>query len=180
MATEFDPRQFLRVLDQDEAAAEEKYRELFEKLVKFFEWRRCHPADEKAQETLFRGLKRIADGADVFAQDPGGYFYGIAKFIQLETWSKAEPANELDPDAVASPLPHPARQAEARILLQQGLSALSPAKQKLLLQYLNGDQRDREAMARQLGMTANNLRVTTHRLIKLVRKRLGARSEEDE
>lgn len=158
--------QFLRLLDPDPILADAKYRELFKRLVKFFEWRKCSPADDLAQETLKRGLARVASGVDVYTADPSHYFIGIARFVAMETWN----GTRFDSDDKLDDQPsgfNTAEQVEAGILLEQCLARLDAAERTLLVRYHTGD---REALRRELGVEPGALRVRVHRIVQKVNR----------
>lgn len=160
--------QFLRLLDPDPDLAAAKYRDLFARLVKFFEWRNCRPADDLAQETLRRGLTRVAAGVDVYTADPNHYFFGIARFVALENWKAPRLDSSGELDEQVSGLHTPA-QIEAGILLDQCLAALDPVERALLLRYHTGD---RDELRAEVGLDATALRVRVHRIVKKVRREM--------
>jgi len=153
------PDPLLALLDPEPDRAAEKYALLRQRLVKFFQWRNCQAPEDLAQDTLRRGFARVSEGVEIYA-DPIHYFFGIAKNIVKE--QRNTPVREVPADLDA--LPPPAnvdyRHADARIHLGQCLKRLPPAEQTLLVEYYLGD---REALARQLDLTAIALRVRVFR-----------------
>jgi len=158
--------QFLRLLDPDPELADAKYRELFKRLVKFFEWRKCSPADDFAQETLKRGLARVAAGVDVYTADPSHYFIGIARFVAMEAWKGTRFDSDENLDDRVSGF-NTAEQIEAGVLLEQCLATLELTERTLLMRYHTGD---REALRLELGIEENALRVRVHRIVQKVRR----------
>ena len=160
--------QYLRLLDSDPDRAAALYRELFTRLVKFFEWRNCRPSEDLAQETLRRGFVRIASGVDVYADNPHHYFFGIARFVAKETWKVPRFDSSREPDDLASAL-NTVQQVEAGIYLEQCLARLNPNDRALFVRYHTGD---REALRAEVGVDATVLRVRVHRIIQKVRREM--------
>lgn len=167
---------YLRILDADPAVAAVRYRELFVKLVKFFEWRGCRQSEDLAQETLSRGFSRIGGGADVYAQDPNQYFLGIARNVVKETW-KERPLQQADDAVLEAGRPQwtrPPQAVESAILLRQCLGRLDRSERELILRYHLGD---REKLQADLGLDGNALRVRVHRAVKKVREFVHLQAE---
>ncbi len=57
--------QFLANLDSDQNRAGQKYEALRQRLVKFFEWRACSYAEELADETIDRVVRKIDLGEEI-------------------------------------------------------------------------------------------------------------------
>src|SRR5689334_23071923 len=68
-------------LDADADRAADAYGHLRRALEKFFEWHGAWPADECADETIDRLLRKLDD---VQIQDVGKYARGIARLVLLE------------------------------------------------------------------------------------------------
>jgi RNA polymerase sigma factor (sigma-70 family) len=156
------PRDLLTILDPDPVRAEAGYRELRSQLVRFLEWQNCREPEEAAQETLARGLRRIAEGVDTSTAGARSYFFGIARNLVKEGW-KSRKEDLLDP-ADWEQRPSSARhieQVEARLALSQYLGRLSAPERKLIVRYYT---EDRVALCRELGVSAGSLRVTVHRI----------------
>lgn len=81
-------RLLLRLLSADETEAAAQYMLLRAKLVTYFEGRRLSPADDLADEVLFRAAQKIGDGEQV--EDINRYVYGIARFVRLETFRRRD------------------------------------------------------------------------------------------
>lgn len=160
--------QYLKLLDADPAVAAVRYRELFVKLVKFFEWRGCRHSEDLAQETLRRGFARIDGGADIYTEDPNQYFLGIARNVVKESW-KDRPLQQMDDAALEAGRPQwsrPAHAVDAAILLRECLGRLDKSERELILRYHLGD---RQKLQADLGLDGNALRVRVHRAVKKIR-----------
>jgi RNA polymerase sigma factor (sigma-70 family) len=184
---------FLRLFDPNPVRATEKYNQLFRRLVRFFEWRRCHEPEDLAQDTIRRGLGKIFS-VDLHVE-PAHYFFGIARLVVMEDRKRACRRNRLVPlienvttdaeqfeadddegehqDALYE-IPNPTPdvslahdQDEAAQLFQKTLRRLPSRDAKLLIRYLNA--KDRVALARRLRISPGHLRVKFHR----IKKQLG-------
>lgn len=157
---------FLQLFDPDPDRASAKYLELFKRLVKFFEWRNCQPADELAQETLKRGFKDLDAGKAVFASDPGQFFIGYARNIARETWK----VRRLDPlTDIAEPVgsTDTADQIESRLLLTQCLAKLAAVERDLVRRYYSGES---DQLCAELNVNPGALRVRVYRIVEKLRR----------
>jgi DNA-directed RNA polymerase specialized sigma24 family protein len=139
-------------LNPDRDVAGEKYESIRQTLTRFFEWRRCLPADEHVDETIDRVARRIAGGEQVRTADPRRYFYGVAKHVYQERL-KAPPRIHLltEPPLVAGP--------EASFDLEcvrDCLATLPTGSRELLERYYLGE---RDGLADSMGVTHNALRL---------------------
>lgn len=159
-----NPR-FLLLFDGDPVVAGAKYLDLFKRLVKFFEWRNCQPADELAQETLKRGFKDLSAGRVVFASEPSQFFFGYAKNIARETWKTRRLESLADAAEPASHTGTP-NQVEASLLLAQCLEVLPRDERDLVCRYYSGDSAQ---LCAELQTTPGALRVRVHRIIERLR-----------
>lgn len=161
----------LAQLGPDRDRAGDEYERLRGALVNFFEWRGSLLPDEHADETLNRVARRLDEGEEV--QDFSSYCYGVARRLWLEV--APEQAREMNLRAelpeVPDPRPRPEEQLEWERRLacfEQGLRLLPPESRDLLIKYYQAERRaridGRAALAEELGITLNTLRVRTHRL----------------
>jgi RNA polymerase sigma factor (sigma-70 family) len=154
-----DDRNLLSHFDGNHDRAAEKLEDIFERLVRFFRWRRCSDPEELAQETVTRGLIRLADGAIV--PDPVPYFYGIAHNVFLESRKKQGREVSLDVEELkASVLPIDYSSPENAILLEQYLAHIGAEEAKLLVCY---HTEDRTELAAELGIDMRALRTRASR-----------------
>jgi DNA-directed RNA polymerase specialized sigma24 family protein len=120
--------------------------------MRYFEGRRCVPADEHVDETIDRVARRVAAGERIRASDPRRYFYGVARKVLLE-WRKhpvypgrGHEVSVLD-QLVSSP---------RLFCLRCCLRSLSPGEQEILeAYYLDG----RAELAAREDITPNALRL---------------------
>ena len=73
---------FLSLLDADQEVAGERYERIRRRLIIFFEGRRCLRAEDLADETIMRVIRKNYDGVHI--DDVIRYSYGVAKIIKLE------------------------------------------------------------------------------------------------
>jgi DNA-directed RNA polymerase specialized sigma24 family protein len=147
----------LRLLDPDPRRAEERYRQLRLKLVKFFEWRGCPAAEDLTDETIFRVVRRLAQGLAVErAEQPALFVRGVASNVFSE-WarSRSRAPDRLDADP---PDPRQSEDASATAACRRScLARLAPETRELLEAYFL--DRDRDVLAGRLGLTPNALRI---------------------
>lgn len=179
----------LAFLDADRDVAAEKYEDIRRRLVKLLQWRGCSSADEYADRAIDRVARRLVEGASIDVRDPYQYFHGVAINVLREYWREPARATESEPPADIPVEPAEdaaAERAEAeRYLtrLDSCLDELLPAQRRLLLTYHQGSGQiaRRQALARELQIPINALRIRVHRLRQAVeacvRKGLGLHSE---
>ncbi len=185
----------LRMLDSDRDRAGEKYEHLRRRLIKFFEWNSCFPAEDLTDETLERLAQKIGE---IEIHDVAGFAWGIAKNVRQEAQKAAGKTIHLaDLPGREEALPsaedhekniHEKMQLERRLrCLSLCLQRLQKRDRELFLAYHNvkgGHLQYRQGLAKRLGITLGALRVRVNRsrdgLEKCVRKcfvswRIGAR-----
>lgn len=85
----------MSLLDADPRRAEECYRRIRDKLIKFFEWKGCHHADDLADETVLRAVRRISEGVSIRRLDePYLFFHGVAVNVLAEWRRRKERSDE--------------------------------------------------------------------------------------
>jgi hypothetical protein len=165
--------QLLAVFDPDPKRAEERYLELHQKLVRYFEWNQAAEPDDMAQEALKRGFVRLQEGQKITTDDPAGYFFGIARNLVREGWSvrKTEPLED-QPLVAAQPSFRSLNPSEQAIFLRQCLHTLPKEDIEMLMAYVEGNG---EAWGRKTGLEPGALRLRIHRLRKRLEAMAGAR-----
>jgi DNA-directed RNA polymerase specialized sigma24 family protein len=166
--------QLLAVFDPDPKRAEERYLELHQKLVRYFEWNRAAEPDDMAQEALKRGFARLQEGQTITAQDPAGYFFGIARNLVREGWSvrKTEQLED-QPLLAAQPSFRRLNPSEQAIFLRQCLYTLPKDDREMLIAYVEGNG---DAWGRKAGLEPGALRLRIHRLRKKFEAMADART----
>jgi DNA-directed RNA polymerase specialized sigma24 family protein len=165
--------ELLDALDLDPARAARRYVELRGQLVARLRRRGCAAADDLVDEAIERVARRIAGG--VRPRDLERYASGVARFVALEARGRASRHVALDAVAIDAPAGDAPGDAELVAQLRRCLDELRPEARELLLRYADpaggGDLDGRDALARELGIGANALRLRVHRL----RRQLSAR-----
>jgi RNA polymerase sigma factor (sigma-70 family) len=161
--------ELLALLDADPVKAAAQYTSLYDRLVKFFEWRRCASPEDLAQDVLMRGMRRIRAGVQI-ETTLVQYFYGVANHVLLE-----ERRADQKEERLTAPLTEVAGSddlgsVERKIYLRQVLSRLPRDDRELIVRY---HLSDRTALKRRLGLTAEALRVRVHRVQRRIREELG-------
>jgi DNA-directed RNA polymerase specialized sigma24 family protein len=165
LLTETGLKRLLECLDADREIAGQKYEGIQRKLVAFFEWRGCTAAEELADKTIDRVIRRLMEGEEIRARDPSVYFYAVAKNIAHEWWNAQK-------QAVRFPEPFPPTQAddaEERFrCLDQCLEQLAPEARYLILEYYEaaGQQKidNRRRLAVELQISPSALRLRAQRI----------------
>lgn len=160
----------LAFLGPEEEEAARVYQQIRKRLVQIFEWRGCARPEELTDETFDRVARKLADGLEVEAEDPLRYFCGVAYRVfkevlreqQKERRALAE-IRHLPPPPGADP------EAESRLeCLDLCLDGVESTQRDLILRYHTGDGRERidnrQALAEELEMPLNALRIRVHRL----------------
>lgn len=172
--------QLLSVLAPERDHAAEKYEELRQALITYFEFRGSVSAAEDTDETFNRVARRLSEGQAIFAENPASYFYAVARNIWRE--KLARPSAVVPLESLASSLRHPSlsphelwEELERRELRERRLTCLEHALQRLELaerhlieEYYRGEGRTkieaRQALAQQLSIAPNALRLRAWRL----------------
>jgi DNA-directed RNA polymerase specialized sigma24 family protein len=171
---------FLKWLDEGADSAGERYLEIRQRLVFYFDRRNCASPDELADETLNRVARRLQEEGAITDASPAHYCYIVAKFVFLEAIRAPESRNasvdDLSPSAqAASKLAVPATPAAEQVAKEQHLNCLDAclrklqtADQELILEYYQGEQHtkiaNRSQLAERLGLTANALTIRACRI----------------
>ena len=158
----------LAVFDPDRDSAAKKYLELRSNLVRFFEWRGCPFPEDHADEAFNRVARKIADGEEI--QKPSGYVMGVARLLVLEIIKSVSKQREAlgeyqQTHSEMADVPD----SEVRIdCLQKCLQELSSDNRELIIQYYQGDKREkienRRKLGERLGVAINTLRMRAQRL----------------
>jgi DNA-directed RNA polymerase specialized sigma24 family protein len=162
----------LASLDPDRERAGEKYEQVRDGLVCFFEWRGGPSPEDHADETLNRVARKLDEGGTV--DDPLTYVYGVARMLLLEIHKRrARERVALADLAAASRPPPPDAEEEALAqlrldCLRRCLGELPREGRDLITAYYQGEKRakidNRKRLAEQLGIPLNALRLRARRL----------------
>lgn len=160
----------LDLLDGDREAAARRYQQLRRRLIRLFEWRGARFPDDLADETISRVARRLDDGVEIRSDDPFRYFCGVAHLVFKEVLRERKRDRVLqDPASWPPPAADEPEADDARMeVLQECLGELGHEQRKLLLDYHEGERRERienrRAIAERLGVELNALRIRVHRM----------------
>lgn len=183
LARELTPETFERLLvalHPDRHMAAEQYEQIRQALIVFFTFRGAPDPLELTDETINRVARRLAEGKEIFTQQPRSYFYGVARNVWREVIAQPVSTQSLDdsllPDKQRSPDPHEMLlQLEEQQDIEQRLLCLETCLQKLpekdrdlMLAYYQGTGsakiENRQEIAAQFGISLKTLRNKTSRL----------------
>src|SRR5262249_17042106 len=155
-------------LGPDRESAGEKYLEVRNNLIRFFEWRGCPFPEDHADETINRVAKRASEGEEI--RNPAGYFLGAARMLLLEIHKeRAKERQALGELANAEAGSYQFEELELRVgCLEQCLESLSTENRELILQYYHGEKGEkieiRKRLSERFGAPLNTLRMRAARL----------------
>jgi len=75
---------FLNWLDDGEASNGQRYLEMRDRLVWYFDRKNCLNADDLADETLNRVARRLEEEGAIKTDTPAKYCYTVARFVFLK------------------------------------------------------------------------------------------------
>lgn len=172
--------QLLFALHPERAMAAERYEHVRQALLVFFTFRGAVDPPQLTDETINRVARRLAEGKEIFTENPLSYFYGVARNVWRETVAHPVTTQSLDdflpPDKHHIPDPHELltqaqeqRAFEQRLTcLERCLQTLPPKDRDLMLAYYQGTGstkiENRQDLAAQYGISLKTLRNKTSRL----------------
>jgi len=164
----------LACLDRDRERAAEKYEEIRNALITFFEHRGCLSPEEYADETINRVARRLSEGKEIYTNNAASYFYGVAHNLLKEYWEapdrRASALESLPQAGAPSHNPIEVQQQEAQLLLRERrleclekcLEALTPQNREMVMKYYQGEAavkvKNRKSLAQELSIPLNALR----------------------
>lgn len=154
----------LQALAPDRDSAGQRYEQLRQRLLYFFGVRHVTHAEEHADEVIDRLARRLAEGAEV-SPSIEAFALGIARNLEREQWKKPQ---TVDLPWHLPDKPNAAEISPAVECLEQCLESLDEASRRSILRFYRAEGavkiRQRQALAEELGIEANALRVRMHRL----------------
>ena len=159
----------LASLGADRDVAANRYLRVRKDLVRLFEWRGCSTPDDYADETMNRCARKIAQGEQI--RDLKTYSIGVARMLVREM-ARERCRRERPLDEALEPCTTPCAshndcedRAEA---LRQSLDELSQDDRFLILNYYEGDKREkiktRKMLSELFGIGASTLRMRALRI----------------
>lgn len=156
-------------LNPDRELAAAKYEEIRRRLITIFTCRACAEAEDLADETFDRVMRRVPEISGSYVGDPALYFYGVAQKIHLEYLRKKKRPLPPAPPRPAEEEPEPAFEC-----LEGCMQKLPPNERELLLQYYREEKRakieHRKRLAESLGIGLNALRIRACRIRAVIQK----------
>jgi RNA polymerase sigma factor (sigma-70 family) len=178
--TEESFNKLLACFHTDREIAGQKYNQLYQKLITFFENRRCHNPEEYADRTVYRVARKLDEGLVFTTEDPSKYFLTVAGYVLMEYWDDRK--NDPDPlDDVTlpkQPFTDPRYEEIAKMekflterkkeCLDDCLQKLPDKERELIIEYYQGETGDkvknRKKMAEERGIPLNALRIRVLRI----------------
>ncbi len=149
-------------LDPNRDQAAIKYEQIRVGLINFFSCRAPCDAEDLADETINRVSSRLCQIKDEINGERTGYFYGVARKVQLEYLRRKTPQPPAEPAIDSERV-----EVEYRCL-EECISKLSDENRKLVLRYYQADGRqkieERKQLAEELGIALNALRIRAYRI----------------
>jgi RNA polymerase sigma factor (sigma-70 family) len=167
--SEKDFELLLSWLGPDREQAAQKYEYVRRCLIRYFSRNMVTDPLSLADEVLVRVTKKVEEVVPGYVGDPLHYFLAVARRVLAE-WRRQPVLVEMPADIISLPV-HDERAVKEQLLhgLEHCWSQLSTQEQSILLRYYletppHTVSESRVELARELGMSANALRVMTHRL----------------
>ncbi len=159
-------------LGPDFTQASEAFNRLRLRLVRLLAWRGTSDPEALADETLERVARQLGGGLEIKAEDPYHYAARVAHLVaheDLRTIQRQQKAHQ----AASEHTPNPSTDAEGENTvhmdcLESCLEELTAEDQQMILVFYRGEKGSRiagrRALAEQLGISANALRIRAFRL----------------
>ena len=158
---------FLSWLHPDRDEAGKKYEDIRRHLIIILTCRGCTEAEELADETINRVIRRSQEMADTYVGEPAPYFITVAHNVFREYIANRRPHLELPPELPQPSGPDPDEGREYDCL-EQCVQELRPANRDLVLQYYRENKQakidHRKRLADEMGIGINALRIRAHRI----------------
>jgi DNA-directed RNA polymerase specialized sigma24 family protein len=163
--------QLLAWLDSDSEQAAIRYETIRVSLIRILTWRGSNNADDLADETINRVAEKVHLLKNTFVGDPAIYFYAVAKRLFKEEQRSAKAHVSLgEGDKFARPFQDLEETTDECLYdcLASCLRDAGTETEKMILTYYSGEGQvritNRKALAQQLGIPLNALRVRMHRI----------------
>ena len=162
----------LQRLGPDREVAGARYEQLRRRLLAVFAYRGCRDPDTLADETLDRVARKLLEMGPAFhGDDPSAFVFGVAWRVAMESFKR--PATVPLPEGWDMADPRVSRDTEdersaAHDCLERCLRRLPAGERDMVLRYYRDEKRSRirqrSALARDLKVSANALRIRIHRI----------------
>ena len=156
----------------------QKYLEMRQRLVAYFDRKNCLSPDELADETLNRVSRRLEEEGAIESESPAKYCYITARFVFMEYLRGKDkmsvPIDDRLLQSNSSDFVQPALDDEKEIkevmlsCLEQCTGKLEPVNRDIIVRYYFGEERvkieNRRALAASLDITMNALTIRACRI----------------
>lgn len=156
-------------LNPDRNKAGEKYENIRKSVTEYFRRRGALDPLSLTDQVIDRVAVKVRALQHTYVGDPANYFLGVARRVIAEMWR--QPVQVKLPDTIPAAFADEIDESRELLFqkLEQCLRNLPQQYQEVLLRYygeISGThlRERRERLAREVGLTPNALRVTTHRL----------------
>ncbi len=168
-------RRLLQWLDEGADSDGQKYLEMRQRLLAYFDRKNCSAPDELADETLNRVARRLEEEGAIVSEAPAKYCYIVARFVFMESLRETQKGSvALDEirrqrhgdDSTGAAVDD----SKEKILdcLERCTSKLEPVNRELITRYYVGRERvkidNRRSLAEELGVTMNALAIRACRI----------------
>ena len=174
------PQAFQRLLDWLDEGADsngQKYLEMRQRLVAYFDRKNCLIPDELADEALNRVARRLEEVV-IVVDTPAKYCYTVARFVFMEHLREMQKDKVLfdamrqqshgNVFSAAETDDEKAIKEKMLNCLEQCAGKLEPLNREIIIRYYAGKERikieNRRAMADELGITVNALSIRACRI----------------
>jgi RNA polymerase sigma factor (sigma-70 family) len=151
----------------------DKYETIRQSLVKLFVWNGCWDAEDLADETIDRVMRKVPEIAIDYSGDPALYFYGVARMMLKERRRQKTISSESQ--SLESRLTTRSQQSDDTDeinrrfeCLEECIGKLPADSRELILDYYQEEKRAkidfRQQIAQRMGMDVENLRVKVFRI----------------
>ena len=165
--------QLLIWLDDGVDSAGQGYLDMRRRLVRYFERKRCVDANDLADDTLNRVMRRLEEEGTITAASPSQYCHIVAKFVLLEYVRQGAQTHAHRP--VPADRLHAVQTNEQsdsgqtlHDCLERCLGELEPDEALLLVEYYQGEQRAkierRRGLAAEFDLSPNALSIRACRI----------------
>ena len=165
--TQEDFDRLLRWLDDDRDEAGRKYEIIRLRLIKMLTCRGCQEAEDVADEAIRRVTAKLSEIAPNYEGDPALYFYGVARNVHREYLRKQNRPAPFAPLEVTNEDEH------VYECLDRCMQTIPEKSRELVVRYYENEKKgridDRKALADELGIAINALRIKAHRIRLLLR-----------
>jgi DNA-directed RNA polymerase specialized sigma24 family protein len=168
----------LEWLDGGVDSGGQKYLEMRQRLVAYFDRKNCLTPEELADETLNRVSRRLEEEGTIESESPAKYCYIVARFVFMESLrapeKKGVPIDDVLSRSNVNAFVQHARDDEREIkevmldCLEQCMGGLESVNRDIIIRYYFGEERvkieNRRGLAASLDITMNALAIRACRI----------------